>query len=239
MAVELHELSMLRNKKYVFEDREEAGKVVAGMLSPFYKKSTDTLVLAIPSGGVPVGIQIAQGLSFPLDLLIVRKVPVPGNPEAGIGALTLDGGLYLNEQLIRYLHLTPGDIEAQIIRVQEELRERNRLFRQGRPSPDVAGKTVILADDGLASGYTMLASVDTVRKKGAVKVVVAVPTSSEQAKIRLSDLADEIFCPNLRTGHYYAVAEAYQNWYDLDRHDVVNLLSALPRDIYPGKGEGE
>jgi len=237
MSVELHELTRLRDKKYVFEDREEAGKVLADMLSPFYQKRGDTVVLAIPSGGVPVGIQIALGLSLPLDLLIVRKVPVPGNPEAGIGALTMDGGLYLNEQLIRYLRLTPGDVEAQILRVKEELKERNRLFRQGRPSPDVAAKTVILADDGLASGYTMLASVDTVRKKGAEKVVVAVPTSSEQAKIRLSDLADEIFCPNLRTGYYYAVAESYQNWYDLDKHDVIRLLSTLPEEIYPGPGK--
>ncbi|OCC14839.1 Phosphoribosyl transferase domain protein [Dissulfuribacter thermophilus] len=237
MSVKMHELIRLRDKKFVFEDREEAGKVLADMLSPFYQEKSDrVVVLAIPSGGVPVGIQIALGLSLPLDLLIVRKVPIPGNPEAGIGALTIDGGLYLNEQLISYLHLTPEDVEAQILKVKEELKERNRVFRQGRPSPDVAEKTVILADDGLASGYTMLASVDTVRKKGAGKVVVAVPTSSEQAKVRLGELADEIYCPNFRTEHYYAVAESYRNWYDLDRNDVIRLLSTLPENIYPGHG---
>lgn len=225
MAAVFHELTGLRNRKYVFKDREEGGRVLSDMLSPFYRERPETLVLAIPSGGVPVGIQIALGLSLPLDLLIVHKIPVPGNPEAGIGALTMDGGLYLNEPLIRYLHLTPGEVEAQILRVKEELKERNRLFRHQRPSPDVAGKVVILADDGLASGFTMLASVDTLRKKGVEKVVVAVPTSSEQAKARLEDLADEIFCPNLRTGHYYAVAEAYENWYDLTIHDVMALLS--------------
>ncbi len=224
MAAKIYQIADLRNRRFVFADRDQAGSILAGMLRPFYENSHDTIVLGIPSGGVPIAIEIASRLNLPLDLLIIRKIPVPGNPEAGIGALTLSGHMFLNEELIYHLGITPQQIEGQIQRVKQELNRRNELFRKGRPEPDLKGKIVIIADDGLASGFTTLAAVRTCRDKGATKIVVAAPTGSGTAIARLSNEVDEIFCPNIRTGHYFAVAEAYRNWYDLDREEVLKRL---------------
>ncbi|RPI52275.1 MAG: phosphoribosyltransferase [Deltaproteobacteria bacterium] len=224
MASKIFEVSGFRDKRFVFKDRDDAGKVLAEMLSPYYEKAKETLVLAIPSGGVPIGLGVAKGLSLPLDLIIVRKIPVPGNPEAGFGALTLDGDVFLNEELVAFLRLSPKEIEDQITKVKTDLQERNFIFRQGTPFPDVINKTVLMADDGLASGYTMLACVETVRRKGASKIVVAVPTAPERSVFRISPIVEEVFCPNIRTGRYFAVADAYANWYDLTRNEVLTRL---------------
>ncbi len=224
MKAKIYQITDLRNRRFVFKDRDHAGLVLADMLRPFYEKSPNTLVLGIPSGGVPVAIQISSKLELPLDLLIIRKIPVPGNPEAGMGALTLSGEMFLNEDLIYHLGITPEQIEGQLQRVRQELRRRNDLFRKGRPDPDLHQKTVIIADDGLASGFTTLAAIRTCKNKGAMKVVVAAPTGSQTAITRLSLEADEIFCANIRSGQYYAVAEAYRNWYDLDEEEVIDRL---------------
>jgi putative phosphoribosyl transferase len=224
MTSKIFEVSGFRDKRFVFKDRDDAGKVLSEMLSPYYEKAKETLVLAIPSGGVPIGLEVAKGLSLPIDLIIVRKIPVPGNPEAGFGALTLDGDVFLNDDLIAFLRLSPNEIEDQINKVKKDLRERNFIFRQGTLFPDVINKTVLIADDGLASGYTMLACVETVRRKGANKIVVAVPTAPERSVSRISPIVEEIFCPNIRTGRYFAVADAYANWYDLPRDEVLTRL---------------
>jgi predicted phosphoribosyltransferase len=224
MAAKICEISSLRDKRFVFKDRDDAAKVLSEMLKPHYKKAEETFVLAIPSGGVPIGLEVAKGLSLPLDLIIVRKIPIPGNPEAGFGAVTLDGDVFLNNELVAFLRLSPKEIEDQITKVKTDLKERNRVFRQGIPFPDVINKTVLMADDGLASGYTMLACVETVRRKGASKIVVAIPTAPESSVSRISPIVEEIFCPNIRTGRYFAVAEAYANWYDLTRDEVLTRL---------------
>jgi putative phosphoribosyl transferase len=224
MAAMICEVSGFRDKRFVFKDRDDAGKVLSEMLSPYYEKAKETLVLAIPSGGIPIGLEVAKGLSLPLDLMIVRKIPIPGNPEAGFGAVTLDGDVFLNDELVAFLQLSPKEIEDEIIKVKTDLQERNRIFRQGIPFPDVLHKTVLMADDGLASGYTMLACVETVRRKGASKIIVAVPTAPERTVSRISPIVEEIFCPNIRTERYFAVAEAYANWYDLSRDEVLNRL---------------
>lgn len=224
MASKIFEVSGFRDKRFVFKDRDDAGKVLAEMLSPYYEKAKETLVLAIPSGGVPIGLEVAKGLSLPLDLIIVRKIPVPGNPEAGFGALTLDGDVFLNDELVAFLRLSPKEIEDQITKVKTDLQERNFIFRQGTPFPDVINKTVLMADDGLASGYTMLACVETVRRKGTSKIVVAVPTAPERSVFRISPIVEEVFCPNIRTERYFAVADAYANWYDLTRNEVLTRL---------------
>ncbi len=220
----IFEIPALRNKTFVFKDRDEAGLLLARMLEPYYKESPETLVMGIPSGGVPIAVAISKRLNLPMDLFIVRKVQIPGNPEAGMGALSFAGGLFLNQDLIDRLGINPMQVEGQIERVRRELARRNELFRQGRPIPDLAGKTVIVADDGLASGFTTLAAVRGIRGAGAKKVVVAAPTGSDTAMERLLSEADEIFCPNIRGGPYFAVAEAYQNWYDLEPQEVIERL---------------
>jgi predicted phosphoribosyltransferase len=225
MAATVVEDSSLRNRSGVFEDREDAGAHLADALKMF--RGRDAIVLAIPSGGVPVGLEVAQGLDLPFDLLIVRKVNIPGNTEAGFGAVSIEGDVVLNEPLVKMLRLGKDEIEELAADVRKELSVRNQAFRQSRPLPDLKGKIVILVDDGLASGHTMIAAVRMVRRHSPARIVVAVPTASMDTISRLSEEVDEVVCPNIRTGPYFAVAEAYRNWYDLSRDEVVERLNKL------------
>lgn len=209
----------LRNEFFVFEDREDAGYYLALTLEKFAKK--DAAILAIPSGGVPIGLAIASHLELPFDMLIIRKIPVPGNPEAGLGAISLEGDMILNESIIDMLRLSKDDIECLAKPVMAELQARNKIFRGGKSLIEIKSKTVILADDGLASGYTMMAAARMIRKKGPKEIVVAVPTASIDALKLLSKEVDAIFCPNIRSGDMFAVAEAYRNWHDLTKEDVL------------------
>ncbi len=222
MAATIVEDSKLRNRSFVFEGREEAGMYLAKALEEFRGKNA--IVLAIPSGGVPVGLAVSSGLNLPFDLLIIRKIPIPGNPEAGFGAISLEGDMLLNESMVRMLGLSKEEIEEQAKPVRAELEARNNIFRESRPWPDLNGKIVILVDDGLASGYTMMTAARMVRRRGPASIVVAVPTASLNTVEMLADDVDMIVCPNIRTGYSFAVADAYRNWYDLSRDEVVGLL---------------
>ena len=224
MKARLHEIKENRNRQFVFKNREEAGKVLGLMLAPEYRDGKDVMVMAIPSGGVPVALAVSQELRCTVDLVVVRKLQIPGNPEAGFGAVTHGGSVFLNEKLLAQLRLTPDQIENETERVQAELDARNRLFRGGRPFPDLQNKRVILVDDGLASGYTMMASLFEIRKRGAGVLVVAVPTAPLDSIRRIENGADEIYCANIREGPFFAVAGAYEDWYDLSREEVLNLL---------------
>ncbi len=222
MPAEIIEDINLRDREPVFDNREEAGERLAERLAGY--RGTDAIVLAIPSGGVPVGLVVADRLGLPFDLLIIRKIPIPGNTEAGFGAITLEGDLLLNEPLVADLGLSGAEIERQAAPVRAELRARNKLFREDRPLPELAGRTVLLVDDGLASGYTMLAAVRLVARRRPAKTVIAVPTASRRTVERLAPEVDRIVCPNIRTGRIFAVASAYRDWYDLSRQEVLELL---------------
>lgn len=212
----------LRNRTGVFRDRDEAGHVLARTLESF--RGQNAMVMAIPSGGVPIGLAISSRLGLPLDLIIIRKIPVPGNTEAGFGAVSLEGDMILNEPMIRMLGLSAEEIETLAEPVRAELKFRNHIFREDRPWPDLSGRVVILADDGLASGYTMLTAAGMVRRRGPERIVVAVPTASLSTINLVARDVNLIVCPNIRTGSYFAVAEAYRNWYDLSRDEVVGML---------------
>ena len=224
MAATIIEDPSLRNKYGVFRDRHEAGNALARSLESFRRK--DAIVLAIPSGGVPIGLAIAARLNLPIDLLIIRKLPIPGNLEAGFGAISLEGDMVLNQAMVRMLSLRDDEIEEQAESVREELKARERIFRGNRPGADLKGRTVILTDDGLASGYTMMTAVRMVRRQKPKEIVIAVPTASLQTIDLLAKETDQIICLNVRTGRYFAVAEAYRNWHDLSREEVVDLLKA-------------
>ncbi len=187
-------------------------------------RGKDAIILAIPSGGVPIGLAIASHLNLPFDLLIIRKILIPGNTEAGFGAISLEGDVILNNSMVIMLGLTEQKIEELAKPVKAELAVRNRIFRNDRPWPELKGKAVILADDGLASGYTMMTAARMVRRREPEKIVVAVPTASLHTIRLVAEEVDMIVCPNIRTGSYFAVADAYRNWYDLSREDVVDLL---------------
>lgn len=225
MATRIYEKKELRGKNHVFKDRVEAGWMLAEMLAPEYKAAQDAMVLAIPSGGVPVGLEVKSKLNFPFDLIIARKIPIPHNPEAGYGAVTLEGGVFLNEELVSRLGLSPSQIKNHITQLKKELEERQTLFRGKKPFPDLSGKTAILVDDGLASGYTMMASIHSARNRGAKEIVVAVPTAPPETIEKIGPMVDEIYCPNVRDKIFFAVADAYEHWYDLSREEVLDLLA--------------
>ncbi|MEJ2167667.1 MAG: phosphoribosyltransferase family protein [Desulfobacterales bacterium] len=225
----IHEVEKLHGRRHIFTDRFEAGEILGSMLQAEYAHIAGGIILAIPSGGVPVGLKVSELLGLPFDLLIARKLQIPGNTEAGYGAMALDGSIFINQALLAQLGLSSTQIEAEKKRVGLELEKRNALFRGGRPFADLTGKRVIVVDDGLASGYTMLAAVDMAKRAKALETVVAVPTAPQSSVELILPQADRICCANIRTGRYFAVAEAYQNWYDLSEEEVLGLLGKRQR----------
>ena len=226
----------LRNQTRVFQDREEAGVYLAKALEEL--RGQDAIILAIPSGGVPIGLVLKSYLQLPFDLLIIRKIPIPGNPEAGFGALSFEGDMVLNEGLVHRLRLTTKEIEEEAELVRIELERRNHLFREDRPWPDLKDRTVVLVDDGLASGYTMMAAAIMVRKRDPDKIIIAVPTAPLNTLEMIETYVDKIVCFNVRNESHFAVAESYKNWHDLSREEVLALLrqhGLIGRDTKQGK----
>lgn len=212
----------LKNKVFVFEDRDEAGEKLAEFLKSLIDKNS--IVLAIPSGGVPVGKKISRKLKIPFDLILVKKITYPWNTEAGFGAVSIEGDYILNKEAVEYSGLTDEIIETQKEKTIQTLKHRNEIFRENRPFPDLTGKTVVIVDDGLASGYTMLTAIQMVKRKNPKKIIIAVPTCSKSAVDKLLPEVDAIVCLNYRDFYPYAVADAYKNWYDLTDEDVLYYL---------------
>jgi putative phosphoribosyl transferase len=220
--VKLIEDISLRDKKYVFRDRRDAGRLLSLQLSKY--EDSDSIILAIPSGGVPVAAEIREALDLPLDLIIVRKVQIPGNAEAGFGAMGSEGEVLLNEGLLLRLGLTEEETAAQINKTRDVVRKRERLFREGRPFPSIKDKNAVIVDDGLASGYTMLAAVSIVKSRDPRKIIIAVPTASRNTTDFILPEVDELVCLNLRSRYPFAVADAYVNWSDVPDEEVLEIL---------------
>lgn len=221
------ELAELKNRTYVFKDRKHAGEVLAQMMESY--KNSSAIVFGIPAGGVPVAAEIAERLGLALDVAVVSKVTLPWNTEAGYGAVAFDGTVRLNEEMMASVNLSPQDVEEGIARTREKVRRRIALFRGERPLPDLSGKTVILVDDGLASGFTMLVAVEALRNQKASQIVVAVSTAHSHAVKRIEANVDRIYCPNIRSGWIFAVADAYENWYDVTEQEVLEQLARLQK----------
>lgn len=217
----------LRNKFYVFKDRLDAGEKLALKLEKVLEKPLDGWVLAIPAGGVPVGWVVSKRLGIPLDVLIVRKIQIPWDPEAGFGAVGWNGTVILNQVLVANLGLTKEDIDNSIRLAKLKVEERVKKLRQGKPFPNLEGKLSILVDDGLATGYTMLTAVEILAKYKPKKIVVASPTGSFNAINLLASNPNVnlVVCLNLRGEPIFAVADAYKNWYDLTDEEVLKYLS--------------
>jgi predicted phosphoribosyltransferase len=168
-------------------------------------------------------------LNLLLDLVIVRKIQLPWTTEAGFGALNPAGEAVFNEELLSRIHISPQDIERQVQKTLVTLQEREERLRGNRPYPDLAGAATIIVDDGLASGYTMRVAVNFLKGKGAGKIIVAVPTASARTAQDLLPLVDELYCLNVRGGWSFAVAEAYEDWYDLEEAEVLEIMESLPK----------
>jgi predicted phosphoribosyltransferase len=217
----------LRERRFVFEDRHDAGRQLGALLQTL-PAIRNPLVLAIPAGGVPVGREIAAALGAPLSLAVVRKIRIPGTTESGFGAVSWDGQVLINEPLRAALGLSATDIEKAVAQTRENVSTRVARFTGGRPVPAMEGKTVILTDDGLASGFTMLAAVQSIRRWNPARVVIAVPTASASSAELVSRHADFLVCLNIRSGWTFAVADAYRKWYDLDDREVLEELAGVP-----------
>jgi putative phosphoribosyl transferase len=217
----IFELQQLRNRVEVFRDRSAAGKVLSTMLET-YRKS-DAIVLAVPAGGAEVAAVIARELLLPLDVAVVSKITPSWNTEVGYGAVAFDGTVMLNEDLLARFHLRDEEIEQGIAKTKEKVARRLKLLRGERPFPDL-DRPVILVDDGLASGFTLHVAIQALKKARAGQIILAVPTAHEESLGRVIGEVESAYCPNIRGGSSYAVADVYEYWTDVEEKEVVMLL---------------
>ena len=205
----------------MFHDRFEAGILLAEALGSC---ASDACLLAIPRGGIEVGHAMSLHLKRPLDVIIPRKIVVPENPELAVGAMTLDGSIEMNHDLVEKLGLTESDIEELVQPVRAEIGRRLRLYRGEQPSPQLEGREVILIDDGLATGYTMMAAIRSVSREHPRRLVVAVPVSPVSTCEHLRSLVDEVVVLHKADESCFAVSAFYNNFRDLPDEELVRLL---------------
>jgi putative phosphoribosyl transferase len=205
----------------VFTNRCAAGRELAAALVPLDLENP--IVLALPRGGVPVGYEVAHVLGAPLDVLVVRKVGAPDQPEVAIGAVGAAGVTVADEETMALIRVGPAEFAALAQREQTEVQRRDRLFREGLPPLDLRGRRAILVDDGLATGATMHAAVEVARRLGAVEVIVAVPVGAPEACDRLAERADRVVCLFAPEG-FVAVGYWYEDFTQTDDAEVRRLL---------------
>jgi putative phosphoribosyl transferase len=213
----------------VFNDRVEAGQVLAERLK-HYADRPDVIVLALPRGGVPVAYEVAKALHAPMDVFIVRKLGIPGYEELAMGAVASGGARVLNDQVVRGLSIPDSVIDAVANWELRELERRERLYRGNRPPPDVRGKAVILVDDGLATGSTMLAAVQALRKLGPARIVVAVPVASLDTCELLNEYVEETVCATTPEP-FYAVGLWYRDFSQTTDEEVRELLERSAAEV--------
>jgi len=207
-----------------FRDRHDAGRQLAALLTA-YAGRKDVFVLALPRGGVPVGFEVARALNAPLDAFLVRKLGVPGHEELAMGALASSGVRVLNRDTIDQLGIPPSVIEHVTAIEQGELQRQEGLYRAVRPPPDVKDHTVILVDDGLATGSTMRAAAAALRPQQPTRIVVAVPTAAPQTADELRREVDEVVCV-ITPQPFYAVGLWYHDFSETSDEEVSSLLAA-------------
>lgn len=207
----------------VFRDRAHAGRVLGDLLEGHVPE--DGVVLAIPAGGVPVAVVLAARLGLPVDVAVVSKLTLPWNSEVGYGAMAFDGTLVLNHALVGELGLDEATVRRGVEATRKKVRRRVEALGRNAAFRPPAG-TAVVVDDGLASGFTLRAVLEALRRGGTSRILVAVPTGSERTVRTLEPLADAIFCANVRSGSSFAVADAYVHWCDVPEAEAATLLAA-------------
>ena len=206
----------------IFENLYDAGRQLSEKLAEY--KGQPVVVLAIPNGGLPVALQVALALEADLDVVISRKLPIPLRPEGGFGAIADDGAVILNEAVVRELKLTDEQINYQVNKVRVDIRQRSLLYRGSRPLTVVSGKTVIIVDDGLASGYTMMAAVESVRRRRPNRIVAAVPAASAVAAKKVETIADRLVTGTVGYMPEFYVSDFYRYWHVLTDDEGLKFL---------------
>ncbi len=206
----------------IFDNRRDAGRRLAEELRELYGQPI--VVLAIPNGGVPVALEVAMALNADLDLVISRKIPMPLKPEAGFGAVADDGTVILNQEVVQRIGLSRQQIEYEASKVRADIKQRSIVYRGDRPLVRVSGKMVVIVDDGLASGFTMMAAVESVRHRRPKEIVVAVPVASAVALKQVEKVADRVVtCAQGFMPKFY-VSDFYRHWHDLSDDEVIRYL---------------
>jgi predicted phosphoribosyltransferase/dienelactone hydrolase len=218
-----------------FRDRREAGRQLAEQLRPL--RAEQPIVVAIPRGGVPVAFEIARALGAPLDVLAVRKLGAPANPELGVGAIAEDGSAALDRDAARRVGLTQAALDETVERETRELRRRVLAYRDGRPPIDVRGRTVIVVDDGLATGLTDLAAVRALRDRGAGRIVVAIPVGAPESVALVGEEADEVVCQTIPRS-LQSVGRWYRDFSPVGDDEVRALLAAHRGEQTPAAADG-
>jgi predicted phosphoribosyltransferase len=223
----------------VFHDRQDAGRTLAGLLG-HYRGRPDVVVLGLPRGGVPVAREVARALAAPLDAFVVRKLGVPGHEELAMGAIASGGGVVLNDDVVRGLGIAPEVIRRVAEEEGRELLRRERLYRDGRPMPDLAGRTVVLVDDGLATGASMQAAITALREHGPGRIVVAVPVAPRSTCQELRTRVDEVVCATTPSP-FLAVGASYRDFGQTTDEEVRDVLRAAadPVPAPPQERAGE
>ncbi len=203
----------------MFKNRKDAGEKLAMALEKY--RAENPLILAIPRGGVEVGLQVAKKLNADFSLIIARKLPFPDNPEAGFGAIAEDGSTFIFENV--YYSLSGENIERIKKEQIAEIKRRINALREGEPLPEIKGRTVILIDDGIAMGSTMRAAIELCKNRKAGKIVVAAPVAGREVAEEIKRRADELVVLEI-PAYFRAVAQAYEKWYDVSDEEVLDLL---------------
>ena len=220
----------------LYDDRRQAGRVLAGELSE-YTGRDDVVVLALPRGGVPVAYEVATRLRAPLDVMVVRKLGVPGREELAMGAIASGGVLFLNEELIDELGIPKNIVDAVVSSEAREVARRERAYRSDRPPVDVTDQTIILIDDGLATGSTMKAAVASLRRRGPKRIVVAVPIAAPSTCDELASDVDELVCA-VTPEPFYAVGVWYDDFSQTTDDEVRELLETADGGSGPAAHHG-
>ena len=220
----------MTNRQRTFQDRREAGRALARDLDR-YRGRANLQVLGLARGGVPIGWEVAAHLRAPLDVCLVRKLGVPQHPELAMGAVATGGGVVLNDGLLRSLGIGDDEVRAAIDRETAELHRREQVYRGGRAALDLRGQTVVLVDDGIATGASMVAAVRSVRQAGAAQVVVAVPVGPTEVCRELAEEADDVVC-STSPADFHAVGQVYGDFHQVSDDEVRAALSAptVPAD---------
>ena len=206
----------------IYRDRTEVGLALAHRLALY--RNSGCLVLGLPNGGIPVGVEIAKGIGADFSLLFVSKITPRFNSEVGYGAVSETGVVRLDSEMAKRWGLRPDEIEEDIRIAKRKIEARKKSFMIAQGRPDLSRRTVILTDDGLAGGYTMMTAVEAVKSLNASAIVVAVPTAPRDTYSRISLLVDAIVCPDVRDGFPFAVADAYERWHDVSLEEAITIL---------------
>jgi putative phosphoribosyl transferase len=210
------------NAEPLFENRYDAGRKLAEKLYEYANKSV--VVLGIPNGGVVVALGVALALNADLDLVISRKIPLPLSPEGGFGSVTDDGTTIFDKAIIKKLGLSQAQINYQVNQVRSDIRHRSLLYYTDRPPVSITNRTVIVVDDGLASGYTMRAAVTSLRHRGPKQIIAAVPVGSETAVEALREVADRVVTCAVGKEPRFYIADYYRSWHDITDAEVLHCL---------------